>query len=141
MSRRRARDITFKYVYSMYFGDSNELDTVDTILTVNEEELIPLEKDEKEFLDAAIKGIRDNLGKIDERILAKLKNWTKQRIFKVDLAILRLAVFELEYDKSVPYKVVINEAVELAKKYGNDESYNFVNGVLREIYVESEEEK
>lgn len=141
MSRRRARDITFKYIYSMYFGDSNEENTVDTILTVNEEELIPLEEDEKVFLDLAIKGIKDNLEKIDDRILSKLKNWTKKRIFKVDLAILRLAVYELEYDKSVPYKVVINEAVEIAKKYGNDESYTFVNGVLREIYAESEEEK
>lgn len=141
MSRRRARDITFKYVYSMYFGDNNEENTVDTILTVNEEELIPLEQDERAFLDLAIKGIKDNLEKIDDRILSKLKNWTKKRIFKVDLAILRLAVYELEYDKSVPYKVVINEAVELAKKYGNDESYTFVNGVLREIYAESEEEK
>ena len=75
------------------------------------------------------------MNKIDEQILSKLKNWTIARIFKIDLAILRLAIYEIIYTDT-PYKVAINEAVELAKKYGNDESYTFVNGVLREIAKE-----
>ena len=141
MSRRRARDITFKYIYAMHFGQSNDEEIVDTIITsIEEDKKIPLEDDEKTFMDSAINGIKINLEEIDEIILSKLKNWTKQRIFKVDLAILRLAVYELLYDKTVPYKVVINEAVELAKKYGNDESYNFVNGVLGEIQKTNKEE-
>ena len=141
MSRRRARDITFKYVYAMHFGQGNDEEILDTIITsIEEDKKIPLEDDEKTFMDSAINGIKINLEEIDEIILSKLKNWTKQRIFKVDLAILRLAVYELLYDKTVPYKVVINEAVELAKKYGNDESYNFVNGVLGEIQKANKEE-
>ena len=71
-------------------------------------------------------------------ILAKLKNWSIERIFKIDLAILRLAVYEIHFMDNIPPKVAVNEAVELAKKYGNDASSNFVNGVLREIIKDRE---
>ena len=71
-------------------------------------------------------------------ILAKLKNWSIERIFKIDLAILRLAVYEINFMEGIPQKVAVNEAVELAKKYGNDTSSNFVNGVLREIIKDRE---
>lgn len=138
MSRRRARDITFKYIYSIYFGKENNENIINTILSANEEEIANLELDEKEFLDSAVSVITSNLDDIDKRILSKLKNWTRERIFKIDLAILRLAIYELEYSKDTPYKVVVNEAVELAKKYGNDESYTFINGVLREIIKEGQ---
>lgn len=83
-------------------------------------------------------GIKENEEKIDNMILAKLKNWSIERIFKIDLAILRLAVYELNFMDAIPPKVAINEAVELAKKYGNDASSNFVNGVLREIIKDRE---
>lgn len=138
MSRRKARDITFKYIYSMYFGKSNNNTLINTILSSNEQDTLKIEKEENEFLDNAILLIDKNLSEIDKKILSKLKNWTIERIFKIDLAILRLAVYELEYSKETPYKVVVNEAVELAKKYGNDESYTFINGVLREIIKEGQ---
>ena len=75
---------------------------------------------------------------IDKMILSKLKNWTIDRIFKIDLAILRLAIYEIMYFEDMPVKVAANEAVELAKKYGNDSSQNFVNGVIREVIKEKE---
>ena len=83
-------------------------------------------------------GISEHEKEIDDMILAKLKNWSIERIIKIDLAILRLAVYEIAFTEGIPPKVAVNEAVELAKKYGNDASSNFVNGVLREILKDRE---
>lgn len=135
MSRRKVRDMAFKYVYALSYGKSDAQNVIDSILESYEEELIALEGTDKEFFDFLTTGVEENLEAIDKSILSKLKNWTISRIFKIDLAVLRLAIFEVLYTET-PYKVAINEAVELAKKYGNDESYTFVNGVLREIAKE-----
>ena len=83
--------------------------------------------------------ILSNLENIDKVILSKLKNWTMQRISKIDLAILRLAIYELLYIHDIPEKVTANEAVELAKTYGSNDSKSFVNGVLAKV-IESKEE-
>lgn len=133
MSRRFARDISFKYIYASLYGACNLEDTLESIITVTEEEVRNLDSEEKKYFDSIVFGIKENEEKIDEIILSKLKNWSIERIFKIDLAILRLAIYEIMYMDSIPPKVTVNEAVELAKKYGNDNSYNFVNGVLREV--------
>lgn len=135
MSRRKVRDMAFKYIYALSYGKSDTQNVIDSILESYEEELVALEGDDKEFFDSLTTGVEQNLEAIDKNILSKLKNWTISRIFKIDLAVLRLAIYEVLYTET-PYKVAINEAVELAKKYGNDESYTFVNGVLREIAKE-----
>lgn len=135
MSRRKVRDMAFKYIYAMSYGKSDTQNVIDSILESYEEEITMLEGEDKEFFDFLTTGVEQNLEEIDKSILSKLKNWTISRIFKIDLAVLRLAIYEVLYTE-VPYKVAINEAVELAKKYGNDESYTFVNGVLREIAKE-----
>ena len=132
MSRRKVRDMAFKYVYAMSYGKEDTNNVIDSILDSYEEELTTLEGEDKVFFEALTSGVEENLNKIDEQILSKLKNWTIARIFKIDLAILRLAIYEIIYTDT-PYKVAINEAVELAKKYGNDESYTLVKGVLIEI--------
>ena len=133
MSRRKARDITFKYVYSTLYGESELQDTLESIITADAEEIDNLDEEEKTYFHKVSTGIKENEENIDKMILSKLKNWTIERIFKIDLAILRLAVYEIMYFEDMPPKVAVNEAVELAKKYGNDASSNFVNGVLREI--------
>ncbi|MBR5227895.1 MAG: transcription antitermination factor NusB [Clostridia bacterium] len=135
MSRRKARDVAFKYVYAMSYGQEKTENIVNSILTSYEEDLPELEADEREFFDVVSDGVKANIESIDKEILANLKNWTLDRIFKIDLAILRLAIYELKYTDT-PFKVVINEAVEIAKKYGNDDSYTFINGVLREVVKE-----
>lgn len=135
MSRRKVRDMAFKYIYAMSYGNEKAEDVIDSILESYEEELTTIDGEDKVFFDFLTTGVEKNLEAIDESILSKLKNWTISRIFKIDLAVLRLAIFEVIYTET-PYKVAINEAVELAKKYGNDESYTFVNGVLREIAKE-----
>ena len=138
MSRRKARDITFKYVYSTLYGESQLEDLIESIVTSDSEEIENLEGEERKYFDTVSNGIKDNEQDIDKMILSKLKNWTIERIFKIDLAILRLAVYEIMYCPDMPLKVAVNEAVELAKKYGNDTSSNFVNGVLREIIKDKE---
>lgn len=77
--------------------------------------------------------IKERIDEIDEKINQVAKGWKTERMGKADLAILRLAVYEMLYDEDVPVKVAINEAVELAKKYGGDESPAFVNGILGKI--------
>lgn len=138
MSRRKARDITFKYVYSTLYGESEIEDIIESIITADSEEIASLESEEKTYFEKVTSGIKEHEQEIDNMILSKLKNWTIERIFKIDLAILRLAVYEIMYFENMPPKVAVNEAVELAKKYGNDSSYNFVNGVLREIIKDKE---
>ena len=135
MSRSKSREVAFKFVYAMSYGKINKEEIVDSILTSYEDEVVKLEGSYKDFFDSLTDGVKQHLEEIDEVILSKLKNWTIERIFKIDLSILRLAVYELNYTET-PFKVVINEAVELAKKYGNDESYTFINGVLREVAKE-----
>ena len=89
--------------------------------------------EEKEFIKTIFEGLINNKSEIEELIQSNLKEkWTIDRISKIDLAILKVAIYELIYSK-VPYKVVINEAVELAKKYGDDSSKSFVNGILASI--------
>ena len=138
MSRRRARDITFKYIYMMFYGNEDVNEAIDSILTIDSDEKESLEEDEKEYLNKVVEGLKVHKEDIDKLILSKLKNWTIDRIFKIDLAILRLATYEIMYFEDMPIKVTANEAVELAKKYGNDSSQTFVNGVLREIIKEKE---
>ena len=82
------------------------------------------------------KGTIEHLDEIDQLIESKLKNWKLSRISKVSLSILRVAVYELKYMDDVPTNVSINEAVELAKQYANEDDYSFINGVLGAIAKE-----
>ena len=88
---------------------------------------------EKEYIQKVVNGVVENLSIIDDNILKNLKNWTINRIAKIDLAILRLAIYEILYLEDIPAKVSVNEAVELAKEYGGTDSKSFVNGLLAKI--------
>ena len=87
------------------------------------------EKD-AEYVSEKYQKIQEKLPQIDEMINEKAEKWDTARMSKVDLTILRLAVYEIMFDDSVPTGVAINEAVELAKKFGQDASFSFVNGIL-----------
>lgn len=84
----------------------------------------------KKYLDTVIKGIEEKKEEIDSTISPMLKNWKLNRISKVNLSVLRLAFYEIDFFEDIPYKVTANEAVKLAKKYGGNESGAFVNGVI-----------
>lgn len=86
--------------------------------------------EERSYIAEKVKGVCAMLPKIDEDIAAYSKGWKISRMPKTDLAILRLAVYEIRYDEKIPGKVAVNEAVELAKRYGSEDSSAFINGVL-----------
>lgn len=130
MSRKEARENAFKCVYQFEFDkDKNVNDILDMCLAENQSN-----EAEEEYIKEVVLGVKQNSEKIDEEILKNLKNWSISRIAKVDLAILRIAIYEMCYmSDSIPFKVSINEAVELAKTYGNQNSKSFVNGLLAKV--------
>ncbi len=91
----------------------------------------------KNILRIFFLGISNNRSTIDEKIKSHLKDWDFNRINKIDLAILRLAIYEICFVDDIPCKVSVNEAVELSKAFGEDSSSSFVNGILAEIIKEN----
>ena len=129
MKRTEARELAFKLIYSLEIQKNMEEEQIEIFFEENE----ITNNEEKEFIKTIFEGLINNKSEIEELIQSNLKErWTIDRISKIDLAILKVALYELIYSK-VPYKVVINEAVELAKKYGDDSSKSFVNGILASI--------
>ena len=130
MNRTAIRESAFKLIYSLEIQKQNDLK--EQIEIYFESENIE-NKDAKEYIDDAVLGIEAHKEEILGLIEKNLKSdWKIDRISKIDLSILKLAIYEIQY-KDIPFKVVINEAVELAKKYGEDSSKNFVNGILASI--------
>lgn len=133
MNRSEARDMAFKFLYQVEIQKENNEEAINLFFENNE---IKSEEEKKYILDVA-NGVSKNLENITELIKKNLKqDWKIERISKVTLAILKLATYEIVYAK-IPFKVVINEAVELAKKYGEDTSSAFVNGILASIVKEN----
>lgn len=130
MNRSAMREQAFKLIYSLEITKQEELqEQVDLFLESNEIK----DENAKKYIQDAIFGIEKNKETIESLIEKNLKtDWKMDRISKVDLSILKLAIYEIRY-KEIPFKVVINEAVELAKKYGEDSSKNFVNGILASV--------
>ena len=135
MNRSEMREQAFKIMYSLEIQKNENLEE-QLELYIESNEI----KDESaiEYIKDAVLGIEENkkeiLGNIEKNLK---KDWKIERISKIDLVILKLAIYEITY-KEIPYKVVINEAVDLAKKYGEDNSKNFVNGILASIVKEKE---
>lgn len=133
MNRSEIREQAFKLIYSLEIQKKEPLEEqISLYIESNGIE----DKNTIAYIEDAVKGIDKNKEDIVEKIEKNLKkDWKIERISKVDLAILKLAIYEIKY-KEIPFKVVINEAVELAKKYGEDNSKNFVNGILASIVKE-----
>ena len=132
MNRTALRENTFKLLYSNEIQKEMTDEQIEIFLAENNIDSQENMNHIKEYFE----GINTNLEEIKELIQKNLKeNWTIDRISKIDRAILKLAIYELLYAK-VPYKVVINEAVELAKKYGEDSSKSFINGILASVVKE-----
>lgn len=128
MSRRELREQIFKLLFRVEFNELDEMqEQNDLFFEENEFEFKP---ENESYISEKTKKIIEKLKDIDDAINKEAKGWTTERMGKVDLTILRLAVYEIRYDDDVPTNVAINEAVELAKKFGRDESAGFVNGVL-----------
>ncbi len=128
MSRRELREQIFKFIFRIEFHDMEEMKEQESMF-FDDYELEITEKDAAYISEKSNK-ILEKLQEIDELINTHAKGWTTERMSKVDLTIIRLAVYEIKFDETVPTGVAINEAVEIAKKFGQEESSGFVNGVL-----------
>ena len=147
MNQTRRREETFKRLFMVQFYPQEQFDEVkkasDELETLDPEaEVHPYIEPElgngiKEaylaMINDKVDAIREHIADIDSTLNASMQGWKTARLSKVDLTVLRLAVYEIKYEDNIPVKVSINEAVELAKKYGTEKSGGFVNGVLRRI--------
>ena len=135
MNRSAIRELTFKLIYSLEIQKDIDLDEqIELFLECNEIE----NEDAKKYIANTIKGIKDNIVQITDLIKENLKSdWKIERISKIDLSLLELSIYEIKYT-DIPYKVAINEVIELSKKYGEESSKNFINGVLASIVKDIE---
>ena len=151
MKRREIRDQLFKLLFRIEFQDLSEMDDqtrlfYEGLISDAQEELDDSEDVEKEAekicdrtlaamdeVKVKLDNVIEVLPDIDKKLEENMTGWTIDRVGKVELAILRLATYEIIYDEQVPASVAINEAVELAKTYGQDDSSSFVNAVLGKI--------
>ncbi len=131
MSRKKTRELVVQFLFLLQMRKEDYTGLMEDFFEQN-----PMQEEDKEFFRENIEGTVKNLDRIDELISGKLKNWTIDRIPGVDLAVLRNAVYEIMYRDDIPVKVSINEAVELAKKYSDEESGVFVNGILGNLVRE-----
>lgn len=127
MTRREAREQAFIVLFEKIFD--NDATISEIVITAKEAELIKINS----FAENTLNAVEEHFNEIDEIIEANSQDWTLTRLPKVSLAILRLAVAEIKYIDDVPNGVAVNEAVELAKKYGTNEDASFINGILGTI--------
>ncbi|MEO0072651.1 MAG: transcription antitermination factor NusB [candidate division WOR-3 bacterium] len=127
--RHKIREWVFQILYRYDIGSEDPQKVLGEIL-----EFQKISEEGRKFFIELVEQTIKNLNKIDNTIKAVLKHWTFERLTGVDRAILRVGCSELLFSKDIPPKVAINEAIEIAKKYGTENSPNFVNGVLDAIY-------
>lgn len=136
MNRSAAREEAFKVLYSLEVQKKEEIKEQLELYMQNEN---ITDENTVSYINTTIEGICNNSDTIEQKISDNLKkDWKIERISKVDLALLKLAIYEILYTDT-PYKVAINEVLELSKKYSEESSSNFINGVLASIVKENEE--
>lgn len=130
MKRRMAREKALQAMYQIDMSGADSAEALENVL-----------EDEKpdEFLRQLVEGTIENLPEIDQEISKHLERWSIDRLAKVDVNILRIGVYELMFSEDAPHNVVINEAIEIAKHFGDEKSGKFVNGILSK--VKGEEQK
>lgn len=130
MGRRELRECIFQLLFMTEFNPLEEVETQETLFLEN---IDNLKSDDQEYIHEKCDKIRVKLSEIDQEINQISKGWKTSRMSKVDLTILRVAAYEALFDEDVPVGVAINEAVELAKKFGGDDSASFINGILGKL--------
>ena len=130
MTRREIRELIFKMVFRVEFHDEEEIPEqlrlfMDTLESAGEED--------RAYIEHKVQDILTHLEEIDAIIDSSAQNWKTSRMAEVELTLIRLAVYEIRFEEDIPTGVAINEAVELAKSYGEENSPAFVNGVLARI--------
>ena len=128
MSRRELREQIFKLIFRAEFYDKEELPEQEKLFFEDYE--LNMKPEDETYISEKSNKILEKLDEIDGMINQEAKGWTTERMGKIELTILRLAIYEIKFDEDVPAGVAITEAVEIAKKFGQEESAGFVNGVL-----------
>lgn len=132
MSRREIREQIFKLLFRAEFYDYDK-EEMSEQLSLFFEELDQRKEKDTDYIQKKYEDIMEHLTEIDAMINEVAEGWKTSRMAKVDLTIIRLATYELKYEEDIPTGVAINEAVELAKTYGTDDSASFVNGILAKL--------
>lgn len=130
MTRREIREQVFKMLFRVEFYNQEEMSEQ---IALCEDNACSWKEKDKTYIFEKVEKISEKLEEIDAKINEVSEGWKTGRMGKVDLTLIRLAVYEMLYEEDVPAKVAINEAVELAKQYGTDNSPSFVNGVLAKL--------
>lgn len=130
--RRKAREVALQFLYQLDLNGAGD----PTPYEAEFWERHPVDRETRAFADALVRGSKQNQQKIDQVIAHYAEHWALDRMAVVDRNILRAAVYELLWQPDVPAKVSINEAIEIAKKFGTGESSRFINGVLDRIHKE-----
>jgi transcription antitermination protein NusB len=130
--RRKAREVALQFLYQLDQHGAGDPAPYDAEFW----ERHPVDQDTQTFADALVRGSKQQQGKIDQMLAQYAEHWDLDRMAVVDRNILRMAVYELLWAPDVPPKAVINEAIEIAKKFGTTESSRFINGVLDRILRE-----
>lgn len=130
MNRRELREQIFKMLFRIEFHEEAALEEQ---FSLSLEETEKATKENQNYMESKCEDVLAKLKEIDESINEAVHGWKTSRMGKVDLTLIRLAVYEIKYEDDIPVGVAINEAVELAKKYGTDDSPSFINGVLAKI--------
>lgn len=130
MSRRELREHIFLMLFRVEFHDEESMpEQLSAFMEENE----PMKEEDELYIQNKYLAVKEKIEELDAKINENIKGWKTSRMGKVDLTIIRLGAYEMLFDEEVPKSVAINEAVELAKKFGTDESASFVNGVLAKI--------
>lgn len=125
MGRKQAREGAMQLLFQMDSNNEFEDSAIDSFL-----ENFPFGENESSYIHKTVTGVLENKDQIDDYITKQLESWSLERLAKVDLASLRLAIYEILYMDDIPIEVSINEAIELVKKFSTDDAYKYVNGVL-----------
>lgn len=125
MGRKQAREGTMQLLFQMEITKDYSHEALDLFLANH-----TFDEGEERYINEAVSTIMENLEKIDEHINDNLEGWSIYRLAKVDLVVLRIAIYEILFRKDIPIEVSINEAIEIVKKFSSADSFKFVNGVL-----------
>lgn len=129
INRHLSRTVAMQTLYEWDFRNNQPLqDIIRRNVDIYKDDVDP------SYVIHIVEGVKTKLNEIDQRIVEVAPEFPIEQIASIDKAIIRLAIFEIIYDNDVPAKVAINEAVELGKNFGNDNSYKFINGVLGTVY-------
>jgi len=134
-SRRKARILAFQALYA-WDASSVGYDELLSFSWLGEDSLASSDEELKAFAGLIVSGTIENVEAVDAAIKRHLEHWAFERLKRVDLAILRVSVYSLVYQRDIPAQITIDEAIEIAKEFGSEDSYRFINGVLDAVWKE-----